>query len=79
MIHDNYIENRGFGNWAIMTYKPEETFGPFTGWLQVSKDFHIILESYDKNYISSNNDTNCLASFPSQNIAAAINMKEATK
>lgn len=73
MAHDNYIEDRGFGNWTIITYKPEQEFGPFVGWLHVSKDFHVILNSDKSNHTSVNDGTNCIASFPSPNIAAAIN------
>jgi len=72
MAHDNYIENRGSGLWKITTYKPEKEFGPYEGWLQVSRDFHVVYKSYDV----ANGGANCIASFPSPNVAAAENTKE---
>lgn len=70
MAHENYIEKRGFGAWTIHTYNPSKTFGPFNGFLVVSRDFHVLYAGFDE---STGAGINCIASFPSPNVAAAIN------
>lgn len=70
MAHENYIEKRGFGTWTVYTYNPEKEFGPFSGHLMVSRDFHVIYAGFDE---STGFGTGCIASFPSPNVAAAIN------
>lgn len=68
MANDNIIESRGWGEWVISTYSPDKQFGPYPGFLRVSRDFHVI-------YASQDNTTECIASFPSPNVAAAENFK----
>jgi len=72
MAHDNYIESRGFGNWIITTYNPSKQFGPYAGFLKVSRDFHVI---YATDSLSTDTTSECIGSFPSQNVAAAENLK----
>lgn len=71
MAHDNYIESRGYGEWMVTTYNPAKEFGPYSGRLDVSRDFHVIRFQDD----NSTTDTHCIASFPSQNVAVAENIK----
>lgn len=69
MAHDNYIDNRGFGNWTVYLYNPgEQAFGPFEGDLVVSKDFHTIYTPPDVN-----GARDCIGNFPNPNVAAVIN------
>jgi hypothetical protein len=69
--HDNYIESRGFGEWVITTYNPEKEFGVYEGFLKVSRDFHVIYAQDNNSGVDASSE--CIASFPSPNVAAAEN------
>lgn len=73
MASDNYVENRGYGEWVITTYKPEKEFGPYSGYMVVSRDSHVIFKNYDN---LNSNLSECISSFPSPNVAAAENKRK---
>lgn len=66
---DNLNLDRGYGNWHFHIYQPilGEEIGPYKGYLEVSKDFHVIYAktSNDKKYF--------IASIPSPNVAYVYN------
>jgi hypothetical protein len=68
MATDNYVQDRGCGNWLVGIYNPEKEIGPFEGTLTIAKDFHIITATGGK----------CVASIPNQNISYCLNVKPKT-
>ncbi len=66
--NSNMVSTKGYGNWKITTYRPEQLFGTYEGVLEISKDFHSIWE-YDEN----GRRVICIAVFPNPNVAAAEN------
>ena len=63
---ENYLQNRGEGEWIIAIYNPaDQMIGPIKGVLVIGKDFHVIQTSGEGGV--------CLASIPSQNVAYCLN------
>jgi hypothetical protein len=65
-IGDNTLQNRGEGNWDIVTYNPGNSIGSFQGILVVGKDFHVVWKDEQM--------TECVVNVPSQNVAYVINV-----
>jgi hypothetical protein len=64
---ENIIMERGIGSWEFCLYNPipNQKLGPFFGILQISKDFHIVVDDQDR--------TLCLGIVPSPNVAYVVN------
>lgn len=67
---DNNVFDRGWGKWVFCIYNPTcgeagNQIGPFEGTLEITKDFHCVVDD--------NKDNIYTASIPSQNVAYAIN------
>lgn len=61
---DNSLQKHKNGKWLIYIYNPTDSkIGPFTGRLEISKDFHLI---YD-------DDDNTKVTVPSQNVSYCVN------
>ena len=61
---ENYLQDKGNGNWIIGIYNPLKDIGPFVGILEVGKDFHCV----------KNSKGDCVVNIPSQNVAYCVNM-----
>ena len=64
---ENIVQERGIGNWEFCLYNPtpNEKLGPYFGILQITKDFHTIVDEENRNC--------CLVVIPSPNVAYVVN------
>lgn len=68
---ENILQDKGQGNWVFCLYQPtpNSDLGPFTGKLEITKDFHCVK--------TENNI--CLVIVPSPNIAYVTNKEIGAK